>query len=463
MAILLSLDLGLAIGSRRSESAGVISGQGGKGTGGFPGLSAPAIRFVKLFHVDALLACDRTLERGKVTLRQEIEKKPTKSSARHVAVIGGSASGFFTASLLARAGCSVDVLERAEQLDPTPRTLIVTSHMRTLLGEVGERAIVNEIRKFELFTDGRKAYVPLDRPDLIIERSRLIEGLAEQAQRNGAKVSFGNRFMSLQSNGTGLRVGIERARDARTEELHADVVVGADGALSRVAQAAGWPRQPTVPLVQAIVRIPADMSPDTVRVWFIPDDTPYFYWLIPESRERAALGLIGEDGQETRRCLERFMEKRGFTALGFQGARIPVYDGWTPVERRVGAGRVFLVGDAAGQVKVSTVGGIVTGFRGALGVSEAILNGGESSELRSLRRELDLHRLIRKTIHQFKQADYSRLVDLLNASTTRSLSQYTRDEAGRVLWHITLSQPRLLLLGLRGLLSGGSILPKNRG
>jgi flavin-dependent dehydrogenase len=334
--------------------------------------------------------------------------------------------------------------------------------MRTLLGEVGERAVINEIRKFELFTDGRTAQVPLDRPDLIIERSRLIRGLAEQAQSQGAKVSFGNRFVSLESNGSGLRVGVERTRDARTEELHADVVVGADGALSRVAQAAGWPRQPTVPLLQAIVRIPSDMPLDTVRVWFIPDDTPYFYWLIPESRERAVLGLIGEDGQETRRCLERFMEKRGFTPLGFQGARIPVYDRWTPVERRVGAGRVFLVGDAAGQVKVSTVGGIVTGLRGALGVTEAILNGGESRELRSLRRELDLHLLIRRTIHQFKQADYSRLVDLMNTSTRRSLSQYTRDEAARVLWHITLSQPRLLLLGLRGLLSGASILPKNR-
>jgi flavin-dependent dehydrogenase len=334
--------------------------------------------------------------------------------------------------------------------------------MRALLGQVAERAVVNEIRHFELFTDGRKAHVPLDRPDLIIERSRLIQGLADQAQGHGAKISFGNRFTSLQSNGNGLRVGVQRACDARTEELHADVVVGADGALSRVAQAAGWPRQPTVPLVQAIVRVPADMSPDTVRVWFIPDDTPYFYWLIPESPKRAALGLIGEDGQETRRCLERFMEKRGFTPLSFQGARIPVYDRWTPVERRVGAGRVFLVGDAAGQVKVTTVGGIVTGFRGALGVSEAILNDGESRELRSLRRELDLHLLIRKTIHQFKQADYSRLVDLMNASTRRSLSQYTRDEAARVLWHITLSQPRLLLMGLRGLLSGGSILPKNR-
>ena len=75
-------------------------------------------------------------------------------------MIGGSASGFFTASLLARAGCAVEVLERSDQLDPTPRTLIVTSHMRTLLGQVGETSVVNEIHKFELFTDGRPRRFP---------------------------------------------------------------------------------------------------------------------------------------------------------------------------------------------------------------------------------------------------------------------------------------------------------------
>ena len=96
------------------------------------------LREWKRFHVDALLACDKTLKRGKVTLQQGIKKGPGTKSGPQVAVIGGSASGFFTASLLARAGCSVEVLERSDQLDPTPRTLIVTSHMRTLLGQVGE-------------------------------------------------------------------------------------------------------------------------------------------------------------------------------------------------------------------------------------------------------------------------------------------------------------------------------------
>jgi flavin-dependent dehydrogenase len=200
------------------------------------------------------------------------------------------------------------------------------------------------------------------------------------------------------------------------------------------------------------------MKSDSVRVWFIPDDTPYFYWLIPESPDTGALGLIGVDGAETRRCLERFLEKRNFTPMSFQGARIPVYNGWVPVQRKVGGGSVYLVGDAAGQVKVSTVGGIVTGFRGARGVSEAILNNGRSRELGALRRELDAHLYIRRSIHHFKQPDYSRLVDWMNDSMKRSLSHVTRDQAVRVLWHVCRSQPRLLLIGLRGLLSRGSIL-----
>jgi flavin-dependent dehydrogenase len=376
--------------------------------------------------------------------------------------VGGSAAGFFAASLLARAGRAVRVFERAERLDPAPRTLIVTDRMRKLLGPVADRSVVNEIRRFELFTDGRSATIPIDRPDLIIERSQLIRGLAEQACGDGAQVELGRRFVGLEAAPRGVALAFDQTAGAKREQVMADAVVGADGAQSGVAQAAGWPRQPTVPLVQAIVDLPSGMPSDTVRVWFIPDDTPYFYWLIPESANRGVLGLIGVDGAETRRCLENFLAKRHFTARTYQAARIPLYNGWVPVERRLGQGRVYLVGDAAGQVKVSTVGGVVTGFRGALGVSEAILSGGRSPELRALRRELDLHLLIRRSIHRFQQADYSRLVDWMNDAMRQSLGRATRDEAARVLWNICRSQPRLLLIGLRGLLAGGSVLRPGR-
>ena len=162
----------------------------------------------------------------------------------------------------------------------------------------------------------------------------------------------------------------------------------------------------TVPLMQAVVKLPKDCPTDTTRVWFIPDDTPYFYWMIPESAERAAVGVIGEHGRSTKISFDRFLEKKGFEPLEWQGARIPVYKRWVPVQRTIGNGEVYLVGDAAAQVKVSTVGGIVTGFRGARGVADSILRKA-SSELRTLRRELGTHWLIRRALHDFKQQDYS--------------------------------------------------------
>jgi len=45
-------------------------------------------------------------------------------------------------------------------------------------------------------------------------------------------------------------------------------------------------------------------------------------------------------------------------------------------------------------------------------------------------------------------------VDLLNLSTRDTLSEITRDESTRLLWNVLRRQPRLVLLGLRGLLLG---------
>jgi len=370
-----------------------------------------------------------------------------------VVVVGGSAAGLLTAAKVAAGGRRVLVLDARNDLAPEPRSLIVTHHFREQLRELASSSIVNEIRRFELFTDGRSAEIALHQPDLIIERSRLIPALAKEASNAGAKLSFGTRFLGLRPNSRGLRIEVETG--GGKEELHADDVVGADGASSRVGRAAGWPPVETVPLVQAIVSLPKDCRPDTTRVWFVPDDTPYFYWLIPEGESRGALGIIGEgSGQETKRRIERFLEKKQMTPLEWQGARIPVYRKWIPVQRRVGNGQVFLVGDAAAQVKVSTVGGIVTGFRGAQGVADALLGAQQSGELQTLRRELATHWLIRKTLHNFQQKHYSYLVDLLNSATRQSLGEIHRDHSTRLLWNVVRRQPRLLLLGLRGLLMG---------
>ncbi len=373
-----------------------------------------------------------------------------------VGIVGGSAAGLFTAHLLGRAGRRVQVFECSPSFDPKPRTLIVTGAMNELLGGLGRKSVVNEVRRFELFTDGRKAEIALRSPDLVIERTRLIQELAGAARASGAEILLGRRFVSIERHSDGLALQIEESKSGGQQEARVRTVVAADGGASRVARAAGWPSQTTVPLLQAIVRLPEGMRADTTRVWFIPDDTPYFYWLIPDSPTRAVVGLIGEDGPGSREALDRFLERQHLTPLEYQAARVPVYSRWIPIRRQLGGGEVYLVGDAAGHVKVTTVGGIVTGFRGARGVADAILSGRPGHRLHSLRRELGTHLLIRKFIHNFTQAHYSHLVDLLSARARKDLETYTRDEPARVLWHLCLHQPRFLLFGIRAFLTGVS-------
>lgn len=372
---------------------------------------------------------------------------------KDVVTVGASLAGLHAAYLLSQAGARVRIFEARRSLGSPARTLIVTRRASDLVGGIVEPSVVNEIRHFELFADGRVGSVTLDRPDLVVERSTLVRELARRAESVGAEVVLGRRFVDLAPDGEGVKITL--ARGQSVEEISGRTVIGADGVASRVARAAGWARQAALPLVQAIVRTPRDLPEDTTRVWFVPEETSYFFWLIPESRERAALGLIGDPGQKTAQSLERFLTRLGLEAIEYQAAHVPIYTRRRPMRRRVGDADVYLVGDAAGQVKMSTVGGVVTGFRGARAVANAIATGGARRELRALRRELDSHLLMRRALRQFSQADYCRLLDLTDGEVALTLAACSRDEASGMLWQLCRSQPRVVLLGLRRLLAGG--------
>ncbi len=366
-----------------------------------------------------------------------------------VAVIGGSIAGLYAAQLLASRGHSVRVYEGSEGLEPAPRALIVTAALRDLLGNSAKDAVVNEIDRFELFANGRKVEVELGRPDLIVERATLMRRLAEAAEAAGAEIVWSHRLEQLTARGNGIDM---RFRNNGTRPIMARSIIGADGAFSAVARAAGWPPQRLVSLVQAVVRLPADLPPKTVRVWFAPRDTPYFYWLIPESPTSGVLGVIGNEARATRSLIDRFTAHQRLHVLGYQGARIPEYAGWTPLHRRMGGGNVYLAGDAAGHVKVTTVGGVVDGLWGAQAVANTITSGRRGCAASSLRIELEMHRLIRVVLNRFGDEDYQALFENLGRSSQGSLARYSRDQAIWLMWDLIRRRPRLAWLAARAML-----------
>jgi geranylgeranyl diphosphate/geranylgeranyl-bacteriochlorophyllide a reductase len=370
---------------------------------------------------------------------------------RSVAVVGASAAGLHLAALAADQGYAVTVYERARRLDPFPRALIVTARVRDSIGDTIDAAVTHAVARYELFADGRSAQVELSEPDLVIDRSRLIHRLAELAEQGGVTLRYGARLADLKPDRGGVRMAID-GDASQADTLVARTVVGADGANSAVARRAGWVPAPTASLVQAVVKLPRDMAADTARVWFRPQDTTYFYWLIPDSAEQGVLGLIADEPHTARGRLDAFVAEQGFETLGYQAARIPVSPRWVAPHRRMGDGDVFLVGDAAAHVKISTVGGIHTGFLGAQAVA-ARLSDGSGRELRMLRRELTRHQRVRRALHRFDEGDYRKLLALLGPTTQALLGRHTRDDSRRLLWRLCAREPRFVLLAARGLLS----------
>jgi len=375
----------------------------------------------------------------------------------HVAVIGASTAGLFAAYLLAQEGCRVSLFEQREALGPPARTLIVTNQVSQVLGFVPHEAVLNHIWEIELLSQNRRTVVKLAAPDLVLERERLIQLLAGKARRAGVEIKLGYSFRGLEENHGRLSLALYDRTSGRVRQVKARGLVGADGVGSQVARVASRADPRRAAVWQARVALPPQTDQHTVRVWFHKDSTLYFFWLIPESKQTGVVGLVGENRKQAKDNLEQFVEAHGFEALSFQAADVALYHPDRQVRIQLDGSQAFLVGDAAGQVKATTAGGVVTGLRGARAMAGALLRNKMGEELRGLRRELGLHYLVRSLLNRFSDSDYDDLLDMLGASAKGVLQAYTRDELLGAFFKLLLAQPRLLPLAARSLMraSGG--------
>jgi len=367
-----------------------------------------------------------------------------------VIIIGASISGLYTATLLAKQGVNVEVYDRMSGLGGPSRTLIVTGKIKEVLDPVPEEIVLNQVKSLELFSKSRSARIELSYPDLIVERRRFVELLARTAKEAGVRLILNHQFEGYAQFGRKVGITLRDLETNEAKQISADILVGADGVQSAVSRAASRDGHPVAALVQARVTLPESGEQDTYRVWFDTNRTNYFYWLIPESGRVAAVGLIADDVSQARARLIEFLRERQLEAIEFQSAIVPMHQFGSANGVMDSNRNVFVVGDAAAQVKLTTVGGVVPGLYGAKALAQAILNGRNyGKELGGLKMELHLHLLVRHVLNRFSDQDYDQLIGMLDGGLKEILQEWTRDELTQSFLRMIWAEPRLIMLGAK--------------
>jgi flavin-dependent dehydrogenase len=370
-------------------------------------------------------------------------------------VVGAAGAGLFAAYLLARQHVPVTVYERCETFAPKPRTLIVTSELERVLGFSAASAVLNRVHTLELITGRRSVPITLAEPDLIVERAQLLRVLARKADEAGVRQVKGAVFQGLETDGRLTTARFKQRGSDRAYNVPAGAVIGSDGVRSQVARCLGFEPQPTATVIQARVELDRAADPGVGKVWFVPSETPYFYWLCPESAHSAAVGLVDVAPHAARPKLDNFLRTQGMQPLEYQAALVPLYRPNSAPSRRLGRTEILLLGDAAGQVKVTTVGGTVSGLLGARAAARAVVHGTRyTRELRGVDLELRLHWLMRRLMSRLHQHEYDALLHLLSGKVASLLHVHNRDRLVGGMWPIMAAQPRLPLLAAQVLWRG---------
>ncbi len=351
-----------------------------------------------------------------------------------ISIIGAGPAGSYAALLLAKQGHDVHVFEEHPGIGlPVQCTGIVTHALWDLIPK-NTSIIRTELDKVKIHGPSATTLFPLH--EFVLDRAELDKYIAQLAKDAGAQYHLGHKFAGFQGN------SIKLHHQGKELVLPTDITIGADGPNSDVAKQAGiWTPRKVWGGIQATIQ--GQYDPKMFDVFFGDEYSEFFAWVVPESRTVARVGIASQ--HKAREMFERIQKVFPGKLLGWQSGPIPIYDKRIPVQNKEKT--VFLVGDAAGFVKATTGGGIITGMISSKILVESLTKKKEySKSLNSLRKELALHRLIRRTLNTFSAKDYNRLISWMsNAKIQAILTDNPRDFPSRFIVKLFFAEPRFLL------------------
>ena len=274
--------------------------------------------------------------------------------------MGAGPTGSYIAGRLASWGHNVLVLEKQECIGKASCCTGIVGKECLQSFPFGKEAVLRESRSAKLFApSGEHLGVRKDTTQAyILDRAVFDAEIARSAQGQGAQYLMGSQVTGI-SVGTGL-VSVESKSQGRPLDFGGKTVVIASGFGSKLPLELGLRGNGDF-VMGAQAEVEA-MGLDEVEVYFGSHVAPgFFAWLVPTSQGRALAGLLSR--HHTGSYLKRFLHdvaSRGKIA----SPEVRIRYGGIPLEPlpRTSGERVIVVGDAAGQVKPTTGGGIYYGL-----------------------------------------------------------------------------------------------------
>ncbi len=330
-----------------------------------------------------------------------------------VVVVGGGPSGATAAEDLVRSGHSVALLDREGRIKPCGGAIPPRLMQDFDIGDDQLLAKVNTARMIS--PTGRHVDIPIENGFVgMVDRKDFDPFLRARAIAAGATYFTGTFIKIERPNGT----PVVFYRDKATQEIHelpCKLVIGADGAKSRVglAEVTDADKVPLVFAYHEIIKAPAKTDIyDPVRCDVIYDGaiSPDFYgWVFPHG-DSASVGMGSElSSVNLKQATADLRAASGLAeckTLRKEGAPIPL----KPLDRWDNGQDVVLAGDAAGVVAPSSGEGIyyaMVGGRVAATACAATLASGRAKDLR-LARKLFMreHKTVFRVLASMQNAYY---------------------------------------------------------
>jgi len=345
-----------------------------------------------------------------------------------VVVVGGGPAGAIAARYAARNGAKTLLIEEHASIgSPVQCTgLISTKALKECdLGE-GNFVLAKIRGAFVYAPNGEETCVRgKDIKAYVIDRKIFDRALVEMAVDEGVDILLKTRFLDMDNGKISVMSSGEK------KDIRSDIIVGADGIQSSVGRAAGLPGcEKFLSGIQfEAPYIPKD--PEYVEIFTGNEIAPGFFgWAVPFSG-MARIGLAKNPGSPASYYLEKLL-RHPVVASRYRGSRTEHVVGGIPIgpPRKTASSRVMLVGDAAGQVKPTSGGGIYMGavcakIAGEVAAKasrkECGLGDYERKWRSAVGRELDIGMRIHKSIGKLTDENLNEFIAFLNKPEIREL------------------------------------------